>query len=550
MNRTKYILSLVFVALFVWACNSEDELVLSQPELPGEVSIASTISTDGSGLVSFSAEAANVMVYHFYFGIGAAEVPTVSYSGELDYTYRASGDYTVRVVAFGEGGIASSSSADISVEVDFKPPAEVLSILTSGSSRNWIWKQDVPAHLGVGPEFYDDGTIGDLPIWYQASPNEKASEGCLYEDVITFTAVDEATVQMTVSNNGTTYFNLNETQEELGEPAPSVDSCFPYDVSGTSTVSFFDTGSGIPGSTQIGMDINGGAFFSYFIGATQYEILAVTETELHVRGIQDIDGFRLAWYQKFIAEDADMGTDPGDERELVWADEFDTPGAPDAANWTFDLGDGCPDLCGWGNDEQQFYTDDPANVIVEDGVLKITAIRENIGGKSWSSSRLKTQGLFAFTEGRVDVRAKMPVGVGTWPAAWMLGSDITTVGWPAAGEIDILEYKGSEATTIYGTTHTPSGFGGTANGGTTNLGTANSEFHVYSIIWTAESIEFLVDDQVYYTYSPTTKDQDTYPFDNDFFLLLNLAMGGTFGGDIDASLTEATFEIDYVRVYQ
>lgn len=543
------ILSLIVFALFFGSCNSEDELVLSQPELPGEVSIASTVSTDGSGLVSLSAQASNAMVYHFYFGIGAAEVPTVSYSGEIDYTYRASGDYTVRVVAYGEGGIASASSTEIAVEVDFKPPADVLAILTNGSSRNWIWKQDVVGHLGVGPEFYDDGTIGDLPIWYQSAPNEKAGEGCLYEDVITFTAVDEATVQMTIANNGSTYFNLNETQDAIGEPAPSVDSCFPYDVSGISTVSFFDTGSGISGSTQIGMDINGGAFFSYFIGATQYEILSISETELWVRGIQDINGFRLAWYQKFIAEDADMGTEPG-ELELVWADEFETPGAPDDTKWTYDLGDGCPGNCGWGNNEDQFYTSDAANVIVEGGVLKITAIRESVGGKSFTSARLKTQGLFAFTEGRIDVRAKVPAGGGTWPAAWMLGSDITSVGWPACGEIDILEYKGNESSTIYGTTHTPSGFGGTAIGGTTTLATANSEFHVYSAIWTAESIEFLVDDVVYFTYNPTTKNQETYPFDNDFFILLNLAMGGTFGGTIDPAVNQAVYEVDYVRVYQ
>ena len=133
-----------------------------------------------------------------------------------------------------------------------------------------------------------------------------------------------------------------------------------------------------------------------------------------------------------------------------WADEFNTDGAPDATKWGYDIGTGAG---GWGNNELQYYTNRPENVIVQGGVLKIKAIRENYLGSSYTSARILTKGKFAFTYGRVEVRAKVPEGVGTWPAAWMLGNNISTVGWPNCGEIDILEHKGSELNKIYGTLH-------------------------------------------------------------------------------------------------
>lgn len=550
MNKFIYTLTLIAGLLFVGACNSEEDLDLEAPVVPGAVTINAEVAQDGTGIVNFTSTASNTVVYHYYFGIGAGEAPTVSYDGSLTYTYNASGDFFVRVVAYGTGGVSSSSTAQISVQVDFKPPAEILQILTNGSSRNWIWKQDVPAHLGVGPGFNDDGSLGDNPAFYQAAPNEKESDGCLYTDILTFSAVDDATVSFELNNGNSTYFNREETGA-IGQPVIDTDACYELDASGVKPVTFFNTGSGIAGSTGIGMQIGAGGFLSYFLDNSTYEILSITEQELHVRVTQD-NGFPLAWYQKFVAEDADMGSGGGggDERELIWADEFDTPGAPNPANWTYDLGDGCPDICGWGNNESQFYTDEPDNVIVEDGILRITALREARNGSPFTSARLKTQDLFEFTEGRIEVRARIPAGGGTWPAIWMLGADIDDVSWPAAGEIDIMEHRGNDEGRIFGTTHTPSGFGGTANGSSINIPDATTEFHVYTVDWSADKIDFMVDEQLFYTYNPAEKNADTYPFDKDFFILLNVAMGGNFGGDIDASVNEATMEIDYVRVYQ
>jgi beta-glucanase (GH16 family) len=226
-----------------------------------------------------------------------------------------------------------------------------------------------------------------------------------------------------------------------------------------------------------------------------------------------------------------------------WADEFDKNGAPDAAKWGYDIGNGAG---GWGNNELQYYTDRRENSVVENGVLKIKAFKESFSGSQYTSARLITKGKFAFTYGRVEVRAKLPAGVGTWPAAWMLGNNIGTVGWPNCGEIDIMEHKGSELNKIYGTLHYPGRFGGSADGSTRQITNATTEFHVYTVEWNAATIKIFVDGQLYHT----VNNSNSLPFNQDFFILLNLAMGGTFGGPVDPAFTNATYEVDYVRVYK
>ncbi len=226
---------------------------------------------------------------------------------------------------------------------------------------------------------------------------------------------------------------------------------------------------------------------------------------------------------------------------LLWSDEFDQPGAPNPAKWGYDVGAG-----GWGNQELQYYTNRTDNAIVSNGTLKIIAKKETYSGSSYTSARLLTKDKFSFKYGKVEVRAKMPVGVGTWPAAWMLGANINTVSWPNCGEIDIVEHKGSDVNKIYGTLHYPGNFGGNAVGGTKVITGANSDFHIYTAEWSATSIKFYVDDVLYYTFA----NNNTLPFNQNFFVILNLAMGGTFGGAVDAGFSNATFEVDYVRVYQ
>ena len=230
-------------------------------------------------------------------------------------------------------------------------------------------------------------------------------------------------------------------------------------------------------------------------------------------------------------------------QSLVWADEFNTAGAPDATKWGYDIGTGSG---GWGNNELQYYTNRTDNVEVSGGTLKIIAKKETYSGSAYTSARLLSQNKFSFKYGKVETRAKLPAGVGTWPAIWMLGNNIPTVGWPACGEIDNMEHRGSELNKIFGTVHHPGHSGGNADGGTKVISNATTEFHIYRMEWSASSIKFYIDDVIFYTFS----NNSSLPFNQNFFLLLNFAMGGNFGGTVDPAFTNATFEIDYIRVYQ
>ncbi len=227
---------------------------------------------------------------------------------------------------------------------------------------------------------------------------------------------------------------------------------------------------------------------------------------------------------------------------LVWSDEFNTDGAPDATKWGYDLGNGSN---GWGNSELEYYTNRPENASVQGGVLKINAIRENNNGFNFTSARLLSKGKFDFKYGKVEVSAKMPAGVGTWPAIWMLGSDVDTNSWPNCGEIDIVEHLGRDLNKIYSTLHYPGHSGGNADGNTKVISNATTAFHKYSLDWSASSIKIYVDDQLVHS----VVNSAAIPFNHNFFLILNLAMGGNFAGPVDPSVTGATLEIDYVRVY-
>jgi beta-glucanase (GH16 family) len=228
---------------------------------------------------------------------------------------------------------------------------------------------------------------------------------------------------------------------------------------------------------------------------------------------------------------------------LVWSDEFNNTGAPDASKWGYDIGTGSN---GWGNAELQYYTNRIENAYCDNGTLKIKAIKENYSGSAYTSARMLSKTKYEFKYGRVECRAKLPAGVGTWPAIWMLGADINTVGWPACGEIDIMEHKGSDLNRIFGTLHYPGFSGGSAVGNTKVISNATTEFHNYRVDWTSSSIQIFVDDQLFHTVANT----NSIPFNKDFFLLLNFAMGGNFGGTVDPAFTNAIFEVDYIRVYR
>jgi len=226
---------------------------------------------------------------------------------------------------------------------------------------------------------------------------------------------------------------------------------------------------------------------------------------------------------------------------LVWSEEFNTDGAPDPSKWGYDLGAG-----GWGNNESQYYTNRPENAVVINGVLKITLKKETYSGSDYTSARLLTKDKFSFKYGKIDIRAKLPAGGGTWPAIWTLGNNINTAGWPACGEMDIMEHKGNQLNKIYGTLHHPGHSGGNGDGSTVTITNATTEFHVYSLDWSASTIKISVDGNVFFSFANNA----SLPFNQNFFVILNVAMGGTFGGAIDPAFTSSSMEVDYIRVYQ
>ncbi|MBY0436531.1 MAG: glycoside hydrolase family 16 protein [Cyclobacteriaceae bacterium] len=241
--------------------------------------------------------------------------------------------------------------------------------------------------------------------------------------------------------------------------------------------------------------------------------------------------------------------------KLVWSDEFDTQGQPDSTRWNYDLGDGCPNVCGWGNNELEYYTSDPKNVRVEGGTLVIEAHKEERGGKPYTSTRIVSKLKGDWLYGRIEVSAKLPRGKGTWPAIWMLSTDWKYGGWPASGEIDIMEHVGFDPGIVHGTIHTEAyNHGkGTQKEGKITVPDCMDQFHLYAINWNEDKIDFFVDDKLYHTVTRDPKeDFKGWPFDQRFHLIMNVAVGGNWGGmqGVDESIWPQRMEVDYVRVYQ
>jgi beta-glucanase (GH16 family) len=236
--------------------------------------------------------------------------------------------------------------------------------------------------------------------------------------------------------------------------------------------------------------------------------------------------------------------------KLVWSDEFNGVGLPDTTKWGYDVGGH-----GWGNNEWQYYTDgDSNNVFIKNGILSITARKEKKQGKDYSSARMVTRGKADFTYGRIEIRAKLPKGRGTWPAGWMLGSNLEEVGWPLCGEIDILEHVGFDPDTVVGSVHTVTynHIKGTQKSKKLFIKNPYTEFHTYSIEWTAEKMDFLLDNIPYLTVQNEHKTDKEWPFNKPQYLLLNLAIGGNWGGEkgVDETIFPVQMEVDYVRVFQ
>ena len=237
--------------------------------------------------------------------------------------------------------------------------------------------------------------------------------------------------------------------------------------------------------------------------------------------------------------------------ELVWSDEFDG-NALSAADWNVLTGDGCDiDLCGWGNNEAQWYQGD--NVTVSDGTLKITARRQSVGGRDYTSARLTTKDKQDFRFGHLEARIKLPAGRGLWPAFWMLSTDEVYGGWPTSGEIDIMEWVGNDPEKLFGTIHFGQPWPNNQFTGSQILQPGESwseEFHNYAVYWTDSDIRWYVDGYEYSRKTRSDLNGQLWPFDQDFHFILNVAVGGTLGGAITNADFPSTMEVDYVRVYE
>jgi beta-glucanase (GH16 family) len=251
-----------------------------------------------------------------------------------------------------------------------------------------------------------------------------------------------------------------------------------------------------------------------------------------------------------VSSQSPQSPPPPSGRRLVWADDFDTPGAPDPSRWRYDVGGG-----GWGNHELEFYTRNRReNARVEDGHLIIEARRERWEKRDYTSARLVTKGTGDWTYGRVEVRARLPKGRGSWPAIWLLATTPGRLRWPDDGEIDIMEHVGFDPGIIHGSIHTKryNHIIGTQKTATVAVADAMDAFHVYTTEWDRQRLRIFVDDREYFSFANEHTGRDTWPFDAPFHLLLNIAVGGDWGGKegVDNAAFPLRMEIDYVHVYQ
>lgn len=240
-------------------------------------------------------------------------------------------------------------------------------------------------------------------------------------------------------------------------------------------------------------------------------------------------------------------TTPTDGWALAWSDEFDRPGPPDASRWDHEEGF-------LRNQELQYYTRRTENARVEDGHLVIEARREAFGPGQYTAASLVTRGRQSIRYGKVEVRAKLPRGRGMWPAIWMLGEDIATAGWPRCGEIDIMEHVGFEPGRVHATVHTEAynHVQGTQRGGSLDVGDLYDTFRVYAVEWRPDRIDFSVDGRPYFTFRKEGSSVAVWPFDRPHYLIMNIAVGGSWGGQqgVDDAVFPQRMTIDYVRVYR
>ena len=521
MKKNLILICAVCIA-FMYGCQ-DDEASFGDITTPSNLDVVVTVASDLSGNVTVVPTADNVNNFQVLFQEDADPVIVSESGGTASFRYTQPGQYSeiITVIAYGTGGASSSQSItiDLDVRLDIDPVLleALVGASTGASTKKWIWDAGNAGHFGVGdPE-------ESFPNFFSAAPNQ--INACMYDDVLTFSHDGTGTFTYNVETQGASFMNWAEVKRFFPEanPIQFEDEC--RDLS-TQIATDRDTNFVIVTDADTNastIDVVNSTL-SYWSGAMAYDIIELTENKLVVRGIQepfDPTGAPLAWYHTFVPAQgvtddfcddggATGATGSGNNDVLVWADEFDVDGPPCDANWQYDLGTGSG---GWGNGEQQYYTDRPENVIVEGGVLKITAKAETFEGSSYTSARLKSENKYEFQYGRIEFRAKLPKGGGTWPALWTLGADYQTNTWPAAGEMDVMEHVGNQQNKIFSTVHFPGNSGGNAIGDEIDIPNVSEEFHIYELLWTAEDLRFSVDGELHFTF----ENDASLPFNKDFF---------------------------------
>ena len=537
LKRTFFnILPFVFILFLSCSYGTEDEGGNGGPVDPPSEIIPTNLSVsisiegsdsdnpngDGTGLVKFSASATNAVSYSYRFGTGDSK--NASGAVEFSYTDVGTKTYDVRVLAYSSTNHFISIDKKITVYV--KPFSEptILELLAGDSSKTWKINSAQDAHFSNGTQDKRYST------YWEAYAFSKLNKG-FYDDEYTFNI------------NGTYSHKTNETifgkghhlNDDFGSTSQSPNG--DGDIENYPLSNYQTTFSAKKEDNLNKVEFGDKGFVGFYVGEHSYTIECYDSENIYLRTVDDQD---IAWYV-WLTTNTVSSISPKDQfSSLVWSDEFDYTGAIDSDKWVHEVGDS------WYNNEVQSYTSRLDNSKVEDGKLKIIAKKESYNGNNYTSARIISNTKKDFTYGRVDIKAKIPGKKGAWPALWLLGSNFKTVTWPACGEIDILEAAQSNNFKVQSTVHHPDNYGEGDSHISNDYSDITEVFHVYSLVWTKQALTFYVDDKPHHIVGNSC----ALPFNWNQFIILNVAMGGTMGGEIASDFDSDIMEIEYVRIYQ
>jgi hypothetical protein len=533
-----YNLFVKILFVFILSCSSGSEnggSVIDPVDPPSEIipkdlSINITIegsdtnnpNGDGSGLVKFSASATNAVSYSYRFGTGDSKTST----GSVEYTYSDVGtkSYNIKVLAYSSTNNYITIEKSITVYV--KPVSDpiLLDLLAGSTSKTWRINAAQDAHFSNGSE------DKNYPNYWEAFSFSKSDSG-FYDDEFTFN-VNGTYIHKT---NNTVFgkgVNLNSDFGTTSQTTNNDGDIENYPLDNYETTFSAKSEDGIDK-----IEFNDSGFIGFYVGSHNYTIECYDDNNILIRTLDNND---IAWYLWLSSQTISETPSKDQFTNLIWEDTFDYNGEIDSEKWTHEVREQ------WYNNEVQSTTNLLENSKVENGILKLTAIKKSNG--DYTSARIMTHNKLDYKYGRIDVRAKMPAKTnGVWPAIWLLGSNYNTVDWPACGEMDIQEYAQTNQFNVQSTVHKPDGYAGQGDSNVTDAYTdIDSEFHIYSLVWTKEALTFYVNDEPHHIVGNSC----SLPFNHKFYLILNFAMGGDMGGEIDSSFTRDSMEIDYVKVYQ